>query len=88
MQAQLFVSGQYDPDGFTRARNASCLALIQELVAVIAAFVTHGEHAESDEVVAEDDGGEEDEHYEDRVEGFAGYGIGDREGEVCLGCQL
>ncbi len=51
------------------------------------AWGTHGEHEKPDEIVAEDDGDEYDEHNEDGVEGFAGHGVGDGEGEVWVICQ-
>ena len=50
--------------------------------AVQVALRPQGEHAEADEVVAEDDGDEKDEHDEDGMEGLAGYGVGDCESEV------
>lgn len=42
-----------------------------------------GEHAETDQVVAEENGEEEDEEDEDAVEGGAVQGFGDCESEVC-----
>ncbi len=41
-----------------------------------------GQHAEADEVVAEEDGEGEGEEDEDAVEGGAAEGFGDGEGEV------
>jgi len=64
------------------ARDGPCLAFVKECGVVGTALGTHGEHEETDEIVAEDDGVEYDEHYQDGVKGFAGHGVGDGEGEV------
>lgn len=69
-------------------RDGAGLALVEGCGVVGVGRGAHGEHEEADEVVAEDDGGEYDEHYEDGVEGFAVDGVGDGEGEVWVGCQL
>jgi len=64
------------------ARDGACLASVKESGVVGAALGTHGKHEEPDEIVAEDDGSEYNEYYEDGVKGFAGDGVGDGEGEV------
>ena len=85
MQAQLFISCEHDGDRLAGLRESGFLVGMERGVAFAseAGSGFEGEHAETDQVVAEEDGEEEDEEDEDAVEGGAVQGFGDCEGEVC-----
>ena len=89
MQTQLFISGEDDGDRSAGLREAGFLVVVGMVEEWGVAFAgeagsagLEGEHAEADQVVAEEDGEEEDEEDEDGVEGGAVQGFGDGEGEV------